>query len=170
MEKTLKLKKYANRRLYDTERSVYVTLVEVAAVIRQGRQIRVADARTDEDVTAFVLTQIVMEETRKNNALLPIPLLHLAIRYGDNLLADFFENYLQQIMQMYLLHKKNVENQFAQWLDMGKGLANQSGQAISEASPFSSLFDLFWNVAGKNRKKEAETIEGNPSGGTAEDP
>jgi len=139
--------------------SVYVTLNEVAAIIRQGRQIQVADARTDADVTAFVLTQIVMEETRKNNALLPIPLLHLAIRYGDNLLADFFENHLQQIMQMYLLHKKNFENQFTQWLDMGKGLADKSGKAMSEASPFNSFFELFWNAPGKNRNKDTETAE-----------
>ncbi len=157
MSKTLKLKKYANRRLYDTEKSAYVTLNEVAAIIRQGRQIRVADARTDEDVTAFVLTQIVMEETRKNNALLPNPLLHLAIRYGDNLLADFFENHLEQIMQMYLLQKKHFENQFAQWLNMGKGIANKSGKAMSDASPFNSFFDLFWNTPDKNKKPE--TIE-----------
>ena len=159
MALTLKLKKYANRRLYDTERSVYVTLSEVAAIIRQGRQIQVADARTDEDVTAFVLTQIVMEETRKNNALLPNPLLHLAIRYGDNLLADFFENYLQQIMQLYLLQKKHFEHQFAQWLNMGKGIANKSGKAMSEASPFNSFFDLFWNTPDKNQNKGTETIE-----------
>ena len=159
MAPTLKLKKYANRRLYDTEKSAYVTLNEVATIIRQGRQIRVADARTGEDVTAFVLTQIVMEETRKNNALLPIPLLHLAIRYGDNLLADFFENYLQQIMQMYLLHKKHFENRFAQWLDMGMGFANKSGKAMSEASPFNSFFELFGNSPYKNKNQGTETIE-----------
>jgi len=156
MTLTLKLKKYANRRLYDTESSVYVTLHEVAAIIRQGREIRVVDARTDEDVTAFVLTQIVMEETRKNNTLLPIPLLHLAIRYGDNLLADFFENYLQQIMQLYLLHKKQFENQFAQWLKMGKGLPNKSGKAMLESSPFNSFFDLFWNSPDNKQDKEED--------------
>ncbi len=159
MAETLKLKKYANRRLYDTEKSAYVTLNEVAAIIRQGREIRVADARTGEDVTAFVLTQIVMEETRKNNALLPIPLLHLAIRYGDNILADFFENYLQQIMQLYLLHKKQFENQFAQWLNMGKGLTNKSGIAMPESSPFNSFFELFWNSPDKKPNKETETVE-----------
>ncbi len=159
MALTLKLKKYANRRLYDTERSVYVTLNEVAAIIRKGRQIRVADARTGEDVTAFVLTQIVMEETRKNNALLPIPLLHLAIRHGDNLLADFFENHLEQIMQLYLLHKKHFESQFAQWLDMGMNLTNESGKAMSESSPFNSFFEFLGNSSYKNKNKMSETAE-----------
>ncbi len=156
MDQPLKLKKYANRRLYDTEKSAYVTLTELAAAIRQGRHIEVADARTNEDVTAFVLTQIIMEETRKNNALLPIPLLHLAIRYGDNLLVDFFENYLQQIIQLYLLQKQQFEKQFGQWLEMGKGLANQSGKAMWESSPFNSFFDFFWKSADTNRSQETD--------------
>ena len=56
------LKKYANRRLYDTERSAYVTLNEVAELIKTGRQVEVIDAKTKEDVTAFILTQILLEE------------------------------------------------------------------------------------------------------------
>ena len=160
MAQPLKLKKYANRRLYDTEKSTYVTLTEVAAVIRQGREIQVADARTDEDVTAFVLTQIMMEETRKNNALLPNPLLHLAIRYGDNLLVEFFENYLHQIIKLYLFQKQQFENQFAQWLEIGKGLTNQPSKAMIESSPLNSFFELFWNRPDSKEEKEVEKTEG----------
>jgi len=79
------LKKYSNRRLYDTEKSVYVTLIEVAEMVKQGRWVNVTDVDSGDDVTAFTLTQIVMEEAKKKNALLPVPLLHIVIRYGETI-------------------------------------------------------------------------------------
>ena len=95
MAEKVVLKKYANRRLYDTEKSAYVTLNQVADLIREGRQVEVIDAKTKEDVTAFILTQIILEASRKKNVLLPVPLLHLIIQYGENVLEEFFEKYLQ---------------------------------------------------------------------------
>lgn len=65
MVEILHFKKYANRRLYDTEKSAYVTLDDVMQGIRQGRRVAVVDAKTGEDVTAFTLTQIILEESRK---------------------------------------------------------------------------------------------------------
>ena len=91
-EKVL-LKKYPNRRLYNTETSSYVTLGQVSDLIKEGRQVQVVDVKTDEDVTAFILTQIIVEEARNKNALLPSPLLHLVICYGGNILSEFFEKY-----------------------------------------------------------------------------
>ena len=81
------LKKYSNRRLYDTVKSAYVTLSEVSDMIKQGQWVEVTDAKTGEDVTAFTLTQIVMEEAKKKNALLPVPLLHL-LSQSSHLLED----------------------------------------------------------------------------------
>ena len=77
MADELLFKKYSNRRLYDTEESTYVSLSHVADKIRQGRHVKVIDAKSEEDVTAFILAQIILEEARKKNNLLPIPLLHL---------------------------------------------------------------------------------------------
>ena len=62
------LKKYANRRLYDNTRSAYVRLEQVAEMVKAGNSVTVIDAKTGEDVTAFVLTQIVLEEAKKKNA------------------------------------------------------------------------------------------------------
>ena len=84
MAKRVLLKKYANRRLYDTERSAYVTLQQVCDLIKDGRQVAAIDAQTQEDVTAFILTQIVVEQTKNKNGLLPVSLLHLIIQYGEN--------------------------------------------------------------------------------------
>ncbi len=65
MAEVARLKKYANRRLYDTENSTYVTLSEVAEMIKSGRMVEVVDEKTKEDVTACILTQIIFEEAKK---------------------------------------------------------------------------------------------------------
>lgn len=133
-------KKYANRRIYDTHSSSYVTLEELAAVIRKGQEVRVIDAKTRADVTAFILTQIVMEQAKRNNALLPVPVLHLIIQYGDNVLLEFFETYLQQIVRNYLRYKDAVDAQFKRWLDLGMGLTRLGPGGGPETPFFSSLF------------------------------
>jgi len=68
----------------------------VTDTIRQGRQIQVTDAKTGEDVTPAILTQIVLEEARKKKFLLPPPLLYLIIQYGENVLTDFLKNTLNR--------------------------------------------------------------------------
>jgi polyhydroxyalkanoate synthesis repressor PhaR len=143
-------KKYANRRIYDTKKSVYVTLNEVADYIRNGHQVRIEDAKTKEDVTAFILTQIVLEQAKNRNALLPVPLLHLVIKYGDNLLSEFFEKYFYQTFQNFVMHKQAVDAQFQQWLDMGTNLSKMARESFSEIKPFPSIFETF----ATDRKKD----------------
>lgn len=152
-KKPLLLKKYTNRRLYDTEKSVYVTLDYVTDTIRQGREIQVTDAKTGEDVTPAILTQIVMEEARKKKYLLPPPLLYLIIQYGENVLSDFFEKYLEQSIKNYLLFRNIADDQFKKWLDYGQNHPKVNPQAMAGLSSFKPIFDLF---AANNRKKEPE--------------
>ncbi len=73
MDDKVRLKKYTNRRLYDTEKSQYVTLSQVAKIIKEGRSVEVIDVKTSEDVTSFILTQIVLEEAKRKKILLPAP-------------------------------------------------------------------------------------------------
>ncbi len=126
MSDKVRLKKYANRRLYDLERSVYVTLEDISDMIRKGREVTVTDAKTGEDVTAFILTQIVLEEARKNNILLPAPLLHLMIRHGNPLLGEFFDKYLEQTLKNFLQYKSAADAQFAEWLKMSADFSEQT--------------------------------------------
>jgi polyhydroxyalkanoate synthesis repressor PhaR len=140
---TVVLKKYANRRLYDTEKSVYVTLHEVAAYIREGLNVTIIDAKTKEDVTAFTLTQIILEEAKNKNTLLPIPLLHLIIRYGNDLMGEFFEKYLQQIFQNFVTHKQAMDNQFQQWIEAGLNMSQAAQKSFSGLNPFQTFFDPF---------------------------
>ena len=158
MPERVLLKKYANRRLYDTEKSAYITLSQVADMIREGRQVQVIDAKTEEDVTAFILTQIIMEEARKNNSLLPVTLLHLVIQYGQNVLSEFFEKYLEPTIRNYLAHKASLDQQFQNWLEMGKDFFPHAPAPLPPLAPLDSLFDLFSNL-GKEAKKEPPSQE-----------
>jgi polyhydroxyalkanoate synthesis repressor PhaR len=128
------LKKYANRRLYD--RSAYVTLDEVANMIKAGKEVRAVDAKTKEDVTEFILTQIILEKARKKNALLPVPLLHMIIRYGDNVLGEFFEKYLEVIIKNYLTYKSKVDEQYKKWLHFGMDLSELAQHSMTGMPPF----------------------------------
>ena len=134
------LKKYANRRLYDTQNSVYITLNDVADLIKQGHEIQALDAKTKEDVTAFILTQIILEEARKNNALLPVQLLHMIIRYGENVLGEFFEKHLDQTIQSYLAYKTHADEQFKRWLEMGMDWSDIAQKTMAGIGPFQAMF------------------------------
>jgi polyhydroxyalkanoate synthesis repressor PhaR len=82
------IKKYANRRLYNTESSSYITLDHLAAMVREGREFQVLDARTEEDITRSVLTQIIMEEESRGQTMLPVNFLRqLIAMYGDSMQA-----------------------------------------------------------------------------------
>jgi polyhydroxyalkanoate synthesis repressor PhaR len=145
------LKKYGNRRLYDTDRSAYVTLDQVADMIRAGKEVCALDAKTKEDVTAFVLTQIVLEKARKKNALLPVPLLHMIIRYGDNILSEFFDSYLALLVRNYLAYKSKADEQFKKWLNFGMDLSEMAQRSVADLSPF----QFFKPPSGvKDEKKE----------------
>ncbi len=87
------VKKYGNRRLYDTSDSRYITLEELADKVRQGEEVRVVDAKTGEDLTASTLTQILVEG-RGAARLLPVPLLIQLVRLGDDALAEALDIYL----------------------------------------------------------------------------
>jgi polyhydroxyalkanoate synthesis repressor PhaR len=145
-------KKYANRRIYDTRRSRYVTLDQLAESIRQGQEVKVIDAKSKSDVTAFILTQIVLEQAKRKNALLPAPVLHLIIRYGDNVLTEFFETYLQQIVRNYIRYKQTVDDQFKRWLDLGMGLSPTRRGGRSETNPFTA----FWGPVSDTDKQDED--------------
>lgn len=82
------IKKYANRRLYDTEISAYITLDRLAQMVRQKREFKVLDAKTGEDITRSVLTQIIMDEEARGTNMLPVSFLRQLISlYGDQMQA-----------------------------------------------------------------------------------
>ncbi len=101
------VKKYGNRRLYDTNSSRYITLDELAEAVRGGQDVRVVDAKSGADLTQGTLAQIILE-SRGASRLLPVPLLLQLIRMGDDALAEFFQRYVSWALTVYLQLKQNA--------------------------------------------------------------
>jgi polyhydroxyalkanoate synthesis repressor PhaR len=100
------IKKYSNRRLYDTQSSGYITLDELQEIIRGGEDVQVIDAKTGNDLTQATLAQIVVESGAAR--LLPTPLLTQMIRMSDDALAEFMQLYVAWAFQMYAETKKGL--------------------------------------------------------------
>jgi len=120
------IKKYANRRLYNTETSSYITLEHLAAMTREGRDFKVIDAKSEDDITHNVLTQIIMEEESRGQTMLPVNFLRQLISlYGDSMQA-MVPGYLEASMDSFRRNqdqfKAAVEGAFAKtpFADMAK--------------------------------------------------
>ncbi|MBB2200294.1 polyhydroxyalkanoate synthesis repressor PhaR [Gluconacetobacter tumulisoli] len=102
------IKKYANRRLYDTESSIYITLDTLADMVRRGKEFVIFDARTGDDITRSVLTQIIMEEETKGRAMLPAAFLRQLIRFYGDSMQGLVPDYLDQMMEQFAASQKQI--------------------------------------------------------------
>ncbi|QIG48180.1 polyhydroxyalkanoate synthesis repressor PhaR [Nordella sp. HKS 07] len=108
------IKKYANRRLYNTATSTYVTLDDLAEMVKKGTDFVVYDAKTGEEITRSVLTQIIFEEEGKGQNLLPIRFLRQLIRfYGDSMQA-FVPGYLEMSLESLTKEQDKLRQQMAE--------------------------------------------------------
>jgi polyhydroxyalkanoate synthesis repressor PhaR len=108
------IKKYANRRLYNTRTSSYVTLDHLCEMVKEGTEFEVRDARTGEDITRSVLTQIIFEEEAKGPNLLPVRFLRQLIRfYGDSLQA-LVPGYLDLSMESFTRQQEDMRHRMAE--------------------------------------------------------
>ncbi|MFI5115193.1 MAG: polyhydroxyalkanoate synthesis regulator DNA-binding domain-containing protein [Terriglobales bacterium] len=100
------IKKYANRRLYDTSGSRYINLEDIAALVRNGKDLQVVDAKTGEDLTRVTLTQIIVEDAKEQPTGLPLELLRQLIVASDRVGQEFIMWYLKSAFDAY----KKVQN------------------------------------------------------------
>ena len=117
------IKKYANRRLYDTESSAYITLDRLAQMVREGREFEVVDAKTGEDITRQVLTQIIVdEEARGGSTMLPINFLKQLIGLYGNSMQTFVPQYLEAAMEAFQRNQTAARDAFgsAVFTDLAK--------------------------------------------------
>ena len=103
------IKKYGNRRLYDTSRSRYIKLEEIATLIRNGKQVRVVDARTNQDLTRVTLTQIIVEDAKGGPTGLPLELLRHLIVASDRAGRDFVMWHLNSAFEAYQKVRKSLQ-------------------------------------------------------------
>src|ERR1041384_6411697 len=111
---TVQIKKYPNRRLYNTSTRTYVNLGDVAALIRQGEEIQVVDAKTGEDITRVVLTQIIVEDAKDAPTGLPLELLRQLIVASDRAGQEFIMWYLKSAFDAYENAKDAVQNRLVE--------------------------------------------------------
>ncbi|MEO5373604.1 MAG: polyhydroxyalkanoate synthesis repressor PhaR [Alphaproteobacteria bacterium] len=111
------IKKYANRRLYNTASSSYVTLDHLCRMVKDGTDFVVYDARTGEDITRSVLTQIIVEEEAKGQNLLPISFLRQVIGFYGDSLGGLVPRYLEYSMQAFAQHEEQMRSLMQNALD-----------------------------------------------------
>ena len=107
------IKKYANRRLYDTESSTYITLDRLADLIREGREFEVVDAKTGEDITRHVLTQIIVDEEARGSTMLPVNFLRQLIGLYGNSMQGMVPQYLEAAMDAFQRNQSAVRDAFS---------------------------------------------------------
>jgi len=129
------IKKYSNRRLYDSTNKRYVTLEDISELIREGNEVKVIDSQSGADISKVILIQVVLESEKNKEDILPVSFLHMLIKYGNKVAKDFFENYFLMMFQPYLSVQDNLKKNMRMWQDMGwspPGIGMPPGEKMSE--------------------------------------
>lgn len=144
----IKIKKYANRRLYNTATSSYVTLDDLSEMVKSGVEIVVVDAKSGDDITRSVLTQIIFEEESKGQNLLPIKFLRQLIGFYGDSLQSVVPNYLEHSMNAFAQNEESMRKHmkesmgsmfpFGQWEDLGKQNMAMFERAMQMFTPFAA--------------------------------
>ncbi|MFQ5830626.1 MAG: polyhydroxyalkanoate synthesis regulator DNA-binding domain-containing protein [Candidatus Methylomirabilia bacterium] len=127
---TYVIKRYNNRKLYDTQESRYVTLDELEELIRAGWQIQVVDAATGEDLTSVTLAQILLENERSRRARLPTAFLHQLVKHG-RAWHEFVEESLRSSLEGVITSQREVDRIFREWA----ARAGLLGQEVQKSRP-----------------------------------
>jgi polyhydroxyalkanoate synthesis repressor PhaR len=155
------VKKYANRRLYNTESSSYITLDSLAEMVRLGRDFVVYDAKSGDDITRSVLTQIIVEEESKGRALLPTTFLRQLIGFYGNSVQSVVPKYLEQTMGAFAAQqdqmRRAVEQTMGTFIPPGLQEVGRQNMAMMERAM--SLFSPFLPGEAEARPTAANPAE-----------
>jgi polyhydroxyalkanoate synthesis repressor PhaR len=132
---TVRIVRYPNRRLYDRSQGRYVTLPEIAAMIREGKMVSVRDSKTNDDLTSTILTQIILEHHPDRMALLPVPILHLMIRTNGVMLGLLREYFRQSLQYVEFWQRASAFNPMAASMEWLKSLVPASAMARDSQAP-----------------------------------
>ncbi|MCB1680625.1 MAG: polyhydroxyalkanoate synthesis repressor PhaR [Rhodospirillales bacterium] len=105
------IKKYANRRLYDTGRSSYVTLDDLCEMVKEGHEFVVQDAKSGKDITRSVLTQIIVDQESQGETLLPTNFLRTLIGFYGDKIQNFIPGYLEQTLDVFVKNQERIREQ-----------------------------------------------------------
>lgn len=116
--KRLEIRKYPNRRYYDTTHSRHVTLEEIYQLIRDGYEVQINDSKSGQDITPKVLAQIIIDLDPPKLDVFPVPLLHRLLRSNEQLVTDFISKYFNQPLMAFLDSQRNFEQHLRQMMGL----------------------------------------------------
>jgi len=146
----LVIKRYGNRRLYNTETRCYVNYQDLIKLARTGEDFQVIDSKTSEDVTKAVLIQMILEEEKNNHNILPTPFLFQILRSNEESLQDFFKNHLTASLAAYMKTKEEFDKRFRTVMEMTIPNAQTWEKLIPGAEMMRGL------LTGEKKKEEKE--------------
>lgn len=129
---TVVIKKYPNRRLYNTDTSTYVTLDDLCKLVKKGVDFTVQDAKTGDDITRQILTQIIFEQEAKGYNMLPVSFLRSVIGFYDNKMQDYVPHYLEAVMHNFTSNQEKMR-------EMMTGAFNNAAGGFS---PFGQIEEM----------------------------
>ena len=147
---TLIIKRYGNRRLYNTETQTYVNYQDLIKLVQEGQDIKVIDSTSKEDVTKAVLIQLILEEEKDKKSILPTPFLFQLLRSREESMQDFFTNHLSASFDAYLKTKEEFNNRFRTMLEM----ATQAPQMWEKLIPGAEVMREILTGKKKDEKEE----------------
>ncbi|OGN51774.1 MAG: polyhydroxyalkanoate synthesis repressor PhaR [Caulobacterales bacterium RIFOXYB1_FULL_67_16] len=137
------IKKYANRRLYNTRTSAYVTLEDLAAMVREGTEFVVYDAKTNDDLTRQILTQIIFEEESRGEALLPVQFLRQLIGFYGGAMQGVLPSYLEMSLTNFSRQQEQFASQMSRAFGSGSGASLMEEAAKANMAMFERALQMF---------------------------
>ena len=150
------IKKYANRRLYNTASSSYVTLEHLSEMVKDGVDFVVFDAKTNDDITRSVLTQIIFEEESRGQNLLPIQFLRQLIRFYGDQMQSFVPSYLEMSLEAFARQQETMQKQMTGALGGQQGFGLFEDQVRQNLAMFDRAMKMFTPFAYPPRTDEAD--------------
>jgi len=150
------IKKYPNRRLYDTEESRYITLTDVQKLVRDGVEIKVMDTQSGDDITRGILIQIITEQEASGNPMFTTDVLTRFIRFYDESLQDAFSSFLDQTLKLYAEQQQQMQSQLDQLLP-GEALQTWAELTERNIELWREMQDSFFRTAGLPPSRSSRT-------------
>jgi polyhydroxyalkanoate synthesis repressor PhaR len=145
---TIIIKKYPNRRLYDTDRSRYITVADVRDLVVKCVDFKIVDANTNEDLTNGVLLQIILEQEHNGESLFTPEILSKIIRFYDNSVQEIFTSYLDQSLNMFIKQQSLLQKQVQDMLVNNPHLNALATVTKQNLEAWQELQENFFKTAG----------------------
>lgn len=163
------IKKYANRRLYNTETSTYITLDDVRVLVKKGEEFLVQDAKTGEDLTRQILTQIIFEqELNGHHSVMPIGFLKRVIELYDDKIVEMIPHYLESSMEAFTQNQEKVRNYMTKtWGDYShinpmtqlNEIGKHNMELMNKAFQMFNPFDAFFGGSGGSSSSSSSSTQ-----------